>query len=381
MLILNASLAFALLTTAASLPALDAQVPPNPTAPGRYLPSTFADLVARLAPAVVNISTNQSIRLDRRQDLPPGFEDFLRQFGFPVPQGGPITQRGTSLGSGFVISPEGYIVTNNHVISPAQTGASVEAINVTLADGRELPARVVGRDEVSDLALLKIEARGLPFVRFGDSTRLRVGDWVVAIGNPFGLGGTVTAGIVSALHRNLGAGVYDHYIQTDAPINMGNSGGPMFDLNGNVVGITTAILSPSGGNIGLGFAIPAEQVRPIIDTLRSGQRVRRSYLGIGLQSLDDSLARALGLARNNGELVNSVTRGSPADRAGLRQGDVIIAVDGQPVTDEQTLPFLISQHPVGSTVRLDIVRDRQRRSVAVALGERPPERLLGRSPG
>ena len=376
---LKAFLAIALLANAG---AVEAEAPQAPPPVARYLPSTFADLVARLAPAVVNISTNQTIRLNRSQGLPPDFEDFLRQFGFPVPrQGGPVTQRGASLGSGFVISPDGYIVTNNHVISPAQTGASVEAINVTLADGRELPARVIGRDELSDLALLKVEARGLPFVRFGDSTRLRVGDWVVAIGNPFGLGGTVTAGIVSALHRNLGSGVYDHFIQTDAPINMGNSGGPMFDLNGNVVGITSAIVSPSGGNIGLGFAIPAEQVRPVIDALRGGQRVRRSYLGAGLQPLDEPLAKALGVPRNNGELVNSVTRGGPAERGGLRPGDVVIAVDGQAVNEEQTLPFLISQHPVGSTVRLDVIRDRQRRSLAVTLGERPSERLLDRSPG
>ena len=195
---------------------------------------------------------------------------------------------------------------------------------------------MVGRDTASDLAVLKIKPhRPLPFVRFGDSTRARVGDWVVAIGNPFGLGGTVTAGIVSALHRNIGAGLYDRYIQTDASINSGNSGGPMFDLNGNVIGINTALISPTGGNVGIGFAIPAEQVAPVVDALRRGQRVAARLYRRRLQDVDEGVAAALGIDRNRGELIRSVTPGGPAARAGIQQGDVVVSVAGQPVTPDQ----------------------------------------------
>ena len=308
-------------------------------------PMSFADLAERLQPAVVNISTRQSVQVQQRQ-LPPGFEEFFRRFGGEAPQGnggeggGAVTQRGGSLGSGFIISADGYIVTNNHVVAPARPDAVVEQITVTLADRTEYEAEVVGRDVASDIAVLKITpARPLPFVRFGDSTRVRVGDWVVAIGNPFGLGGTVTAGIVSALHRNIGAGLYDRYIQTDASINSGNSGGPMFDLNGNVIGINTALISPTGGNVGIGFAIPAEQVRPVVEALRRGERVRRGYIGVALQDVDEGVAAALGIDRNRGELIRSVTPGGPAARAGVQQGDVVVSVAGQPVTPDQTLAY------------------------------------------
>ncbi|HEX8642036.1 MAG TPA: PDZ domain-containing protein, partial [Allosphingosinicella sp.] len=205
-----------------------------------------------------------------------------------------------------------------------------------------------------------------------------VGDWVVAIGNPFGLGGTVTAGIVSALHRNIGAGVYDRFIQTDASINSGNSGGPMFDLNGNVIGINTALISPTGGNVGIGFAIPAEQIRPVVEALRRGQRVQRGYIGVGLQDIDESVAEALGIERNRGELIRTVTPGGPAARAGVQQGDVVISVAGQPVTPDQTLAYLVSQQPVGSRIPLEIIRDGQRRTVQVAVASRPTEEELAR---
>jgi serine protease Do len=362
------------------------------TAAPRGAPMSFADLAARLQPAVVNISTKQTIRTSQNRQLPPGFEEFFRQFGAPVPGqggddddsgsgGGGGVQRGGSLGSGFLISPDGYVVTNNHVISPARTGATVEEITVTLPDRREFRARVVGRDQAADLALLKINGQGLPFVRFGDSTRTRVGDWVLAIGNPFGLGGTVTAGIVSALHRNIGSGVYDRYIQTDASINMGNSGGPMFDLNGNVIGINTALYSPTGGNIGIGFAIPAEQARPVIEALQRGGRVQRGYIGVGLQSLDEDIAESLGIPKNQGELIRAVTPGGPADRAGIQQGDVVVAVNGQPVTPDQSLAYLVSQQAVGSRVPITIIRDGQRRTVTVTLAERPSEEELARQGG
>jgi len=361
----------------------------NASPPRAGAPMSFADLAERLQPAVVNISTRQSITMARRRALPPGFEEFFRRFGQEVPsqgegQGGDdsVTQRGGSLGSGFIISADGYIVTNNHVVAPARNNAVVESIRVTLSDRTEYEARVVGRDEASDLAVLKIEPRGrLPFVQFANNNDIRVGDWVVAIGSPYSLGGTVTAGIVSALHRNINAGLYDRFIQTDASINSGNSGGPLFDLQGNVVGINTALYSPTGGNIGIGFAIPAEQAMPIVDALRRGERVRRGYIGISLQALDDDAAEALGLERNRGELINSVTPGGPAARAGVEQGDVVISVAGRPVTPEESLAFLISQQQIGSRVPLEIVRQGQRRTLNVQIAERPTEQELARLNG
>jgi serine protease Do len=354
-------------------------------APRAGAPMSFADLVARLQPAVVNISTKQSIKVPRSGGFPPGFEEFFRQFGAPVPNQGDsssdndddvVTQHGGSLGSGFIISPDGYIVTNNHVISPARDNATVESITVTLADRKEYEATLVGRDATSDLAVLKIKANNLPFVRFGDSTRTRVGDWVVAIGNPFALGGTVTAGIVSALHRNLQSGVYDRYIQTDASINMGNSGGPMFDLNGNVIGINTALYSPTGGNIGIGFAIPAEQARPVIEALRSGQRPQRGYIGVSLQTIDDSIAESLGIPKGQGELIRSVTPGGAAARAGIEQGDVVITVNGRTVTPDEPLAYIVSGLPVGSRAPIELVRNGQRRTVNVVISERPTDEAL-----
>jgi serine protease Do len=353
-------------------------------APRGGAPMSFADLAARLQPAVVNISTKQSLQVSRSRQVPPGFEDFFRQFGVPVPDGGddaPVTQRGGSLGSGFIISADGYVVTNNHVVSPARTGATVEQITVTLSDRREFEATLVGRDTASDLALLKIKGDNLPFVRFGDSKQVRVGDWVVAIGNPFGLGGTVTAGIVSALHRNIGAGTYDRYIQTDASINMGNSGGPMFDLNGNVVGINTALISPTGGNVGIGFAIPAEQVSPIIDSLRRGQRPQRGYIGVSLQALDEDIAASLGIPKNQGELIRGVTAGGSAARAGIQQGDVVVSVGGRPVTPDESLAYLVSRQPIGSRVPVEIIRNGERRTVTVSIAERPTEEELARLNG
>jgi serine protease Do len=359
-------------------------------------PMSFAELAERLQPAVVNISTRQSIQVPR-QRVPPGFEDFFRRFGGDVPnggqgsqggqsgqggEGGTVTQRGGSLGSGFIISADGYIVTNNHVVAPARADAVVEQITVTLADRTEYEAEVVGRDATSDIAVLKVNpSRPLPFVRFGDSTRTRVGDWVVAIGNPFGLGGTVTAGIVSALHRNLNAGLYDRYIQTDASINSGNSGGPMFDINGNVIGINTALISPTGGNVGIGFAIPAEQIAPVVEQLRRGQRVQRGYIGVALQDIDESVADALGIEHNRGELIRSVTPGGPAARAGLQQGDVVISVAGLPVTPDQSLAYLVSRQPIGSRVPVELIRQGQRRNLAIAIGERPSEEELARLNG
>ena len=364
----------------------------NANPPRAGAPMSFADLAERLQPAVVNISTEQSITIPRRRALPPGFEEFFRRFGGEAPQqqqegqggggGGDVTQRGGSLGSGFIISADGYIVTNNHVVAPARSNAVVEAIRVTLADGTEYEAEVVGRDEPSDLAVLKITPRGrLPFVQFANPDQVRVGDWVVAIGNPYALGGSVTAGIVSALHRNIQAGNYDRFIQTDASINSGNSGGPLFDLQGNVVGINTALYSPTGGNIGIGFAIPAEQAIPIVEQLRRGDRVRRGYVGVTLQTLTSELAAPLGLESNRGELISSVTPGGPAARAGIEQGDVVVSVAGQPVGPQASVAYLISRQEIGTRVPLEVIRNGQRRTLTIAIAERPSDQELARLNG
>jgi serine protease Do len=352
----------------------------------RGAPQSFADLSARLQPAVVNISTRQRVPVRTQTDP---LEEFFRRFGFPDggqggqgQQGGPRTRETGSLGSGFLISPDGYIVTNNHLIQSSSGNGTVDEITVTLTNRREYPARVIGRDSASDLALLKIEGQNLPFVQWGDSTRARVGDWILAIGNPYGLGGTVTAGIISALHRGItGAGAYDRYIQTDASINMGNSGGPMFDLNGNVIGINSALISPTGASVGIGLAIPAEAARPVIESLRRGQRPSRGYLGVGLQPLDENIAESLGLPKDRGEIVRSVQPNEPAARAGIQQGDVIVRVGGREVNPDQTVSYLIANTPVGSRVPLEIIRGGRRQTINVQVGQRPTEEELARQLG
>jgi serine protease Do len=362
----------------------------------RGAPMSFADLTAKLAPAVVNISTTQKVQVNRPQSPFSGtpFEDLFRQFGQNGPGGGgaapggggvgddgkPITREATSLGSGFIISADGYIVTNNHVISGVPTSqgrVTVSSVKVTLSDRKEYTATIVGKDPASDLAVLKIDAKNLPFVQFGDSTRTRVGDWVIAIGNPFALGGTVTAGIVSAIHRNIGGGgAYDRYIQTDAAINQGNSGGPMFDLNGNVVGINTAIFSPTGGNVGIGFAIPAEQAKPVVLALMKGERVHRGYLGVGIQPMTDDIAASLNLPKDRGEIVARVEPSQPAARAGIVQGDVIVKVDGQEITPDNTLSYIVARLAVGARVPIELVRNGKPMTVTAVLSERPPEEQL-----
>ena len=352
------------------------------SAPRPGAPMSFADLAARLQPAVVNISTTQRVVVNGGRNPFAGtpFGDLFGGEGGGGGNGGgkPITREGQSLGSGFIISADGYVVTNNHVISGEPgSNAEISAITVILPDRTEYKAKLVGRDTTSDLAVLKIEAKNLPYVSFGDSTRTRVGDWVVAIGNPFGLGGTVTAGIVSALHRVTGqGGANDRYIQTDASINRGNSGGPMFDMNGNVIGINTLIFSPTGGNVGIGFAIPAEEAFPIIQTLKGGARVKRGYLGVGIQPLDEGGADALGLPKNNGELISRVEPGEAAAKAGIKQGDVIVKVNGKAVTPDQTLSFLVGNLPIGTRVPIELIRDGKRQNVTAILGERPTDEQL-----
>ena len=353
-------------------------------APKAGAPMSFADMVARLQPAVVNISTKQTI-VQQQQANPFSGTPLGDLFGgLNGGQGGaPVKREGQALGSGFIISPDGYVVTNNHVIAPGAKGATVDSITVTLADRKEYTARVIGKDADSDLALLKINATNLPFVRFGDSSRARVGDWVVAIGNPFALGGTVTAGIVSAVHRVTGqGGAYDRYIQTDAAINQGNSGGPMFDLSGNVIGINSQIFSQSGGNIGIGFAIPAEEAKPIIDTFMKGGTLQRGYLGVQLgPEVDDDVASALGIPKNQGQVIASVEPTGPAGRGGLKAGDVVTRINGRAVTPDQTLSYLVSNVPPGQTARLDVLRSGRPQTVNVTVASRPSREQLAATLG
>jgi len=343
--------------------------PPSIAPPGGS-PVSFADLIQRVSPAVVSISVRQRTGAQERFDfenLPPGLEEFMKRF----PERGP-RRTPTALGSGFFIAENGTIVTNNHVVQDA------EEIDIRLSDGRELKAELVGTDPGTDLAVLKIKGGGrFPYVTFDRTPTIRVGDWVVAVGNPFGLDGTATAGIVSAKgRRDFGNSSYVDFLQLDAPINRGNSGGPAFDLKGNVIGVNSAIFSPTGGNVGIGFAIPSDTASRVVDQLISSGRVSRGWLGVQVQPVDREIAASIGLRDAKGAIVASVTPGSPAARAGLQQGDVILTFNGQPVEDSRALTQRVGEASVGRDARLDVQRDGQRRVVNVRLGERPTEQQL-----
>ena len=336
-------------------------------------PESFAELTAQLQPAVVNISTRQRVEVSANPFAGTPFADLFGRRGQPQQ---PQTREAQSLGSGFIISADGYVVTNNHVIAPGGRG-SIEQITVTMPDGTEYDARLVGADAQSDLAVLKIDAgKTLPFVEFGESGNARVGDWVIAIGNPFGLGGTVTSGIISSVLRTAGGGAYDRYLQTDASINRGNSGGPLFDMQGKVIGINNAIISPTGGSVGIGFAIPAEVAVPIVEKLRDGQEIERGYLGVSIQPVNDDLAASLGLAKNRGEIVQLVSPGEAADKAGIQAGDIVLRIDGKEVTPEQTLSFLVANIRPGSRIPVEVLRNGERRTLSVVVGRRPSEEQL-----
>ncbi|MCT2401108.1 Do family serine endopeptidase [Novosphingobium mangrovi (ex Huang et al. 2023)] len=340
-------------------------------------PASFADLTAQLAPAVVNISTRQRIQVQSAN--PFAGTPFEGLFGGG--NVGPQTREAQSLGSGFIISADGYIVTNNHVITADGKG-EVESITITMPDGDEYPAKLIGKDAASDLAVLKIDAKKpLPFVKFGDSRDARVGDWIVAIGNPFGLGGTVTAGIISAVYRstNSGAGAYDRYLQTDAAINRGNSGGPMFDMNGQVIGINNAIFSPTGGSVGIGFAIPAETAAPIVQKLIKGEAIERGYLGVRIQQLNDDLADSLGLEHNKGEFIQAVEPDGAAAKAGIKAGDVITKVNGKEVSKDQTLSYLVANTEPGSRIPIELIRGGRKMTLTATVAKRPSEKELAQS--
>lgn len=335
-------------------------------------PASLAPLVEKLLPAVVNISSTQKIEMTQTENmpdvpqLPPGspFEDFFEEFMNRHGGNSPATPP-TSLGSGFIIDAEkGLIVTNAHVIQDA------DEVRVTLHDDTTIPAEVLGRDEKTDLALLQVTTKHpLTAVKFGDSTPLRVGDWIIAIGNPFGLGGTVTTGIISAQQRDINAGPYDDFIQTDASINRGNSGGPMFNMNGEVIGINTAIYSPSGGSVGIGFAIPSNLAKPVIDQLVKYGKTRRGWMGVRIQTVTEDIAESLGLDVHNGALVASITPTGPAQDAGLKPGDIILEFDGKAVTQMRSLPRIVAETDIGKTVDIVYWRDGKKEKTSITVGE------------
>jgi serine protease Do len=374
-----------------------AAVTPRANAPRMLeqgMPFSFADLVEQVSPAVVTIMVEreqQGRQIPGMDNIPAPFREFFRQFGpdnDQDPQGGqggqgqgqgrgrgPQMFRSQAMGSGFIIDPTGYVVTNNHVIDGANR------ISARLPNGREFTARLVGADEATDVALLKIDnVTDLPTVAFGDDRRVRVGDWVVAVGNPFGLGGTVTAGIVSSIGRDIGSGNYVDFIQIDAPINQGNSGGPTFDLSGRVIGVNSAIFSPSGGSVGIGFAIPASTVRGIVDQLRATGSVVRGWLGVQIQNLSPDLAASLGAANEKGAIVANVIENSPAQAAGFKQGDVILSLNGTPVDDNRDLTRKVASLLVGDRATFVVLRDGSRQNLTALIAKRDEAQLASAQP-
>ncbi|WP_375463898.1 Do family serine endopeptidase [uncultured Methylobacterium sp.] len=367
-------------------PAFAQALPKSPITAPEHPPGSFADVVDTVKPGVVSVK----VKLDdtassddedgpgsqpggNLQTVPPQLREFFKRFGQGGPNGAqpgmPQQRQGQrgAVGSGFIISADGYVVTNNHVVDHART------VQVTLDDGRTLDAKVIGKDSKTDIALLKIKESGsYPYVQFGRAAP-RVGDWVVAIGNPFGLGGTVTAGIVSARGRDIGAGPYDDFLQIDAPINKGNSGGPTFNVNGEVVGVNTAIASPSGGSVGLAFAIPAETVQAVVDQLRTDGKVARGYLGVQVQPVTQDIAEGLGMGKPRGALVDHAEDGTPAAKAGLKSGDVIESVNGNPINDARELSRKIAGLKPGAKVEIAYLRGSKADTATITLGALPTD--------
>lgn len=333
-------------------------------------PASVADLAEDLIDAVVNISTAQTVTGKRRVPMPQvpegsPFQEFFDEFFNKQEKGGDRPRRVQSLGSGFVVDASGLIITNNHVIEGA------DEITANFSDGSKLEAEIVGRDPKTDIAVLRVKpepGKPLKAVKFGDSKVLRVGDWVMAIGNPFGLGGTTTLGIVSARNRDINSGPYDNFLQTDASINRGNSGGPLFNMRGEVIGINTAIISPSGGSIGIGFAIPSNTATSVIAQLQEFGETRRGWLGVRIQQVTDELAESLDMTSARGALVAGVTASGPADAAGIEPGDVVIEFDGKPVPTMRDLPRMVADTPVGKDVEVLLLRKGKEITVKVDLG-------------
>lgn len=352
---------------AGSVPSAFAQNQMTPKAPvsSQPGPASVADLAEGLLDAVVNISTSQSVKGEGASPQSPKgspFQEFFDDF-FDGKEKGQSNRKVNSLGSGFVIDPAGYVVTNNHVIEGA------DDIEVIFPNGSKLKAKLVGTDTKTDLSVLKVEPKApLKAVKFGDSKRMRIGDWVMAIGNPFGLGGSVSIGIVSARGRNINAGPYDNFIQTDAAINKGNSGGPLFNMYGEVIGINTAIISPSGGSIGIGFAVPTELAQNIVQQLIEFGETRRGWLGVRIQPVTDEVAESLGLKEARGALVSGVIKGGPVDNGTIKAGDVIITFDGKQVKEMRDLPLAVAESPVGKAVDVVILREGKQQNIKVTLG-------------
>lgn len=341
-------------------------------------PMSFADLIESVSPSVVTIQASTSLEelAQSQEEMPPQFREWLeRNFGGRVPQQQqPQTPR-QSLGSGFFISADGLVVTNNHVVA----GAS--EITIGTADGESYPARVIGLDPQTDLALLKVDAEeAFPFVTLETDPNYRVGDWVVAVGNPFGLGGTATAGIISATGREISNATYNDFLQIDAPINRGNSGGPTFDLNGNVVGVNSQIFSPTGGNVGIGFAIPSDVAARIVDQLRENGRVSRGWLGVQIQNVTEDIAEALELDVDSGAIISSIVAGGPADEAGFEREDVVIAIDGEAIESSRDLTQRVARIAAGERSVFRVIRDGRERDVRVVLGDRPSDQDLAELP-
>jgi len=397
------ALAFAPLALAETTPP-----PLTQSAPAVQVPS-FSPLVKKVMPAVVNISVTekaggddgdmaQNDEQDQNADPDQGgpqqgfpqspFDEFLRRFF--EQQGQPFGRQGRpfnmpqqhaqriALGSGFIIDPTGYVVTNNHVV------ANAEKVTVVFQDNSKHPAKVIGRDSKTDLALLKIDTKQpLPYVSWGDSNAAQVGDWVLAVGNPFGLGGTVSTGIISARGRDIHAGPYDDFLQIDASINRGNSGGPTFNLNGQVIGINTAIYSPNGGSVGIGFAIPSSLAKPVIEQIKEHGKVERGWLGVQIQEVTPEIAQSLGLPKPEGALVADVTKDSPAAKAGLKQGDVILGFDGHDIGKVRDLPLVVAETPVGEKAKVEVLRGGEKKTIDVAIGPMPenPQQVASNDQG
>ena len=349
--------------------------PPYAYAQDAQRPVGFADIVEKVKPAVISVKVKMNAGGDvfsQNEDNPlrgTPFEDFFKRFGQePGPRRLPRRQYTLGQGSGFFISADGYAVTNNHVVDKA------EHVDVTTDDGKTYTAKVIGTDDRTDIALIKIEGhREFPFVQLADK-QPRIGDWVLAVGNPFGLGGSVTAGIVSARGRDIGAGPYDDFIQIDAAVNKGNSGGPTFDLDGNVIGVNTAIFSPSGGSVGIAFDIPAETVKAVVAQLKDHGAVTRGWIGVQIQPVTNEIADSLGLKNVRGALVAEPQANSPAQKAGIKAGDVIVSVNGETVTDARNLAKRISAMAPGTSVKLGIIRSGREDALTLTLGELPKER-------